>query len=322
VGITRIGTAIAEQGTKGSGFIEVSQRADGTTIGIPVIIVNGKKGGPTLCVSAGIHGDEYPGMEAIHRLTRMLNPQTLRGTLISVPVVNTLAFAVGKRENPADHMDLNRVFPGKEDGTLSERIAYSLFNEVVTKTDYWVDLHAASTGEMRPLATARRGYETTMTLAKATGLDLIWLAKKPEPSMGMGTACAVRDGIPSTVVEAGGGGRCIESHVLVHLKAVTNLMKHLNMVEGKPELPERWTFVEVNQRSCVSVGGFFHPRVGTGSLVRKGDTVAEVTDLWGQEIERLEAPCDGIICFINQIPSVCPGNEAYILGEVLKEDCR
>jgi predicted deacylase len=318
LGIARVGTAAAEPGTKGYGLVEVSQRGDGTAIGIPVIIVNGKKKGPTLCVSAGIHGNEYPGMEAIRRVARALDPQAQRGTLISVPVVNTLAFEAGKLENPVDHKNLNRVFPGKVDGTLSERVAYTFFNEVVKKADYWIDLHSAGTGEVRPLATARRGYETTLDLAKAAGFDLIWMAKKPEQgTAGMGTACAIRDGIPATVIEAGGGGRCAESHVQLHLKAVTNLMKHLDMIEGEPELPERWTFVEANHRPCVSVGGFFRPIVEAGATVRQGDTVAQVADLWGQEIERLEAPCDGIILFIRQIPSTQPGALAYILGQVL-----
>jgi predicted deacylase len=315
----QIGTAVAEPGTKGYGVVEISQRGDGTTIGMPVIIVNGEEKGPTLCVTAGIHGDEYPGMEAIQRMARMLDPQALRGTLISVPVVNTLAFEAGRRGNPVDHMDLNRVFPGKADGTLSERMAYTFFNEIVKKADYWVDLHAAGTGEMRPLATARRGYEATLDLAKAAGFDLIWIAKKPEEGTGMGTACAVRDGIPATVIEAGGGGRCVESHVQLHLRAATNLMKYLDMLEGEPELPKRWTFVEVNQQSPVSVGGFFHPRAEAGATVRQGDTMAQVADLWGQEIERLVAPYDGIILFIRQTPSVQPGELAYILGEIVEE---
>jgi predicted deacylase len=94
-------------------------------------------------------------------------------------------------------------------------------------------------------------------------------------------------------------------------------MKDLDMLEGEPELPERWTFVEVNHRPRVSVGGFFHPTAETGATVHQGDTLAQVTDLWGQEIERLEAPCDGIILFVRQIPSVQPGNLAYLLGQVL-----
>jgi predicted deacylase len=316
----QIGTAVAEPGTKGYGIMEASQRGDGTAVGMPVIVVNGGKKGSTLCLSAGIHGDEYPGIEAIQRLATMLDPQALRGTIIAVPAVNTLAFEAGRRENPVDHTDLNRVFPGKADGTLSERLAYAFFHEIVKKADYWVDLHAAGTGDMRPLATARRGHEATLDLAKATGFDLIWIAERPEEGSGMGTACAIRNGIPATVIEAGGGGRCAESHVQSHLQALTNLMKHLDMLDGEPALPERWTFVEVKHRPRVSVGGFFHPRVETGASVCQRDTLAQVTDLWGQEVERLKAPCDGIILFMRQTPSVQPGNLAYLLGQVLPAD--
>jgi len=317
-----VGSAKAAPGAKGYGAVEVARRGDGSAIIIPVVLVNGLHDGPTLVVQAGIHGDEFPGMEAVWRLVESLDPADLHGQVIAVPVVNTPSFAICDRVNDIDHQDLNRIFPGKPDGTLSERTAHHLLTEVISKGDCLIDLHAAGAGEIVPLAIARQGHEEmTLELAKAAGFEFIWMgAKLGEGKLGQASINALRLGIPVTTLEVGGGYEHNEGYVDAQYQGVISIMKHLNMIEGEPDVPKRRVFFTADLWPQVGVGGFFRPHVVAGQRVKKGDLVATVHDVYGREMERLEAPRDGLICLIGKKCSVKIGNVAYIFGDIVKEE--
>ena len=156
----QIGTAVASPCERSYGSVVVTYRSDGTPISIPVILVRGREDGPILCLNGCIHGDEFSGFEAITRLARDLNPEELVGTLVAVPMVNQPAFEDSSRQNHYDAINLNRIFPGTPDGTLTQKIAHTFLNEIVAKCTAMVDLHGGGGySRITQVVVAQGGYE-------------------------------------------------------------------------------------------------------------------------------------------------------------------
>jgi predicted deacylase len=315
-----VGSARALPGAKGEGAVDVARRADGTAISIPVVVVNGLHDGPTLVVEGAVHGSEYPGVVAVWSLLDALDPQVLHGQLIAVPVVNVPAFEVDNRVNPIDHQDMNRIFPGKPDGTLSERTAHALVTQIIHRADYFIDLHAASVGDIVPVAIAREKQGPSMQLAQASGMEFIWVGSIGEAKLGPSTQYALRQGIPSVTMEAGGGRELHQEAVDALKNAVTNIMKHLGMLEGEPDKPKRRLYFSADLWPQVGVGGFFQSHAIAGQRVKSGDLICSILDVYGREMERLEAPRDGVICLITKRCSVQAGDYSCIFGDILEEE--
>ena len=148
--ILRIGLVQAASGTKSFGFLKVGQTSS-SNVAIPIMIVNGAKEGAKLALTAGVHGCEYSGIEAVIRIFNLFDPKELRGAIIAVPAVNTLAFqSRTPYVCPVDGVNLNRVFPGDPDGSISYKIAHALFQNVVKKADFLIDLHGPDLPEELP----------------------------------------------------------------------------------------------------------------------------------------------------------------------------
>jgi len=315
-----IGDLKVKRGEKAQGYLPVAARGDGTSIRLPLLVVNGLHKGPTFVVSGGVHGDEYEGPEAIQHLWRQLDPGQLRGVFLGVPVVNVPAFEVGMRKSPIDHLDMNRIFPGRRDGFISERIAYFFFNEIVLKADCFLDLHAGGNAfAMAPmiiyLETGDDEFRAReIAFAKAAGGDLLW---KGRGAWAASHVEAAKKGIPAIAAEIGQEGRCSQPLVELSERTVLNLMKYLGMVEGPPHLPEKWTIVEGTYMHS-PVGGSFHPRAQLREVVGQGDTVGTITDLFGEVLETVKAPYDGIICSIRTFPSIRPGEWTAFVGKVIE----
>src|SRR5688572_8437120 len=144
--VFEIGTVRCEPGSRATGHIETVYQRDGTRVRIPLIVLHGTAQGKVLWVGSTVHGDEVPGMEVIRRLTReVLDPGKLRGTLVAAPVQHPLAYLASSRNTPHDGVNINRVFPGKHDGTLTERFAYDLFSQGILRSDVVLDIHSNAT---------------------------------------------------------------------------------------------------------------------------------------------------------------------------------
>ncbi len=322
-GTFRIGGLSVEQGTKKCGRIEVAPRPDGSMIYIPVMIVNGTGDGPVLNISSGCHGDEYEGGEAIRRAWRSLDPKTLKGVFLGVPVINVLAFESGTRTSWIDHLNINRVFPGNPNGFITERVAHTYLNEVVSKANLVVDLHGG--GNIMAMANQvifrdspgePEVIKKELELAKATGFELIW-----KGSGGWGgtvTIEALKRGIPAVTAEAKGEGRCTESVVKEFEKLILNVLKAFKLVEGKPELPPKYTFFQGGFITC-GRGGFYTQLVELKERVKAGQALATITDLFGEVVETIKAPYDGVVSSRRTFPSVQPGDWALAIGKVLEE---
>ncbi len=311
-----IGSARARAGERAAGEVVVAQPAGAPPAAIPVTLVRGQKEGPVLCVCAGIHGDEYAGMEAATRLSRDLDPSTLAGTLVAVPLVHGAAFEGESATSPLDHLNLNRTFPGVPDGTPTRRLAHAFLHDIVLKCSALVDLHTGGRARILPLVIAQRGYERlAWPLAMATGFDLFW---RGGSWGGTGRITALQAGVPAITVEVGGGMVCAEADVAAHLSAVTNVMRYLGMLPGEPQRAARWRVVEADSTSA-GVDGFFLPLCGLGDTVRAGQVLAHIRDGHGSVKEELRAPKDGLVCLLRLVPHVRAGDELLILGEVVSD---
>ena len=322
-----VGEVTSSSGELKSGYIVVPAGTDGPEIRLPITIANGWKEGPVLALTAGVHGYEYPPIIALQRLRSQLDPQTLKGDIIMVHVVNLPSFL--KRTiyyNPYDWKNQNRVFPGKADGTMTERIAFQITNEVLKKSDAHLDLHCGDGNEdlMTYLYYMETGKpdldEKTMALAKNFGFKvLIHVTAGPEGLPA--TTCAnasLSMGKPALTVECGRLGRTDEEDISSILKGCTNILKHLKMIEGQPEplLDPIWVKRTTYIRSDFE--GLFYPLTKGGAHVQKGEFLGYLTDFFGNVLQKAIAPHDGIVMYVIATPPMSRGEPMVKIGSFSK----
>src|SRR5438552_2869909 len=252
-GTLHIGSAAARPGEMGSGFIEVPAGVDSGTR-VPLTLVRGREPGPTLALLAGTHGDEVAPIIALQRVRRELDPARLRGTVLLVHVANLPSFL--RRTvyySPIDGKNLNRVYPGKRDGTVSERIADAITREIIERADYLVDIHAGDGNESlrpytywSPLGLAPRADSVAREMALAWGNDYIVIdtARPRDPRASVYTQnTAHLRGKPALTTEAGYLGIAAEEMVARNVQSVFRLLRYLKMVPGDVELVRHWDLV-------------------------------------------------------------------------------
>src|ERR1700686_1510191 len=237
-----VGTATARSGQKATGVLPVPAGVDAAT-NIPVIIVNGAKPGPTLALVAGAHGTEYASIIALEKLAQIAEPSGLSGALIIVPLVNVASFEQKVPHlNPTDKKNMNRFFPGKADGTQTERASWAIAKQVVEKCDYLIDFHGGDLDEnlRRYSYWAQTGKDkldaTSGGMVLAFGLDHIILQNFRSPVAALGAITLTRFasdiGKPAIAVEAGHAGTTNAEDVDVLVDGVHNVMRHLKMLPG------------------------------------------------------------------------------------------
>ncbi len=313
--ILKIGTASCLRGSRGQGWVEVAPGPDGRPLGFPVLLVNGAQPGPRLCIGAGIHGDEYESMEAVRRLLQETDPCSLRGALIGLPCINPPAFQAGSRISPVDHLNLNRVFPGDANGTLSLRWAATFVREVIPNIDAFVDLHnGGAAGLIAPCTIVQGGYDDlAMPLGVAVGNDLLW---KGGAWGGTARISTLQAGKPAVTVEIGGGGGFREETVSLHLTGLHNVMRVLKLVDGNPVSPREYKVIQGTLRQ-VSSAGFFRAAMRPGQAVKADEVLATVVNHFGETAEVLRAPRDGVVLWMRSRPPILPGDDAVVFAEVV-----
>ncbi len=324
----RVGPVTAAPGTRASGYIEVSGKADAGTR-IPVTVIHGAKAGPVLGLVAGTHGYEYAPIVAMQRFIRKVDAKELAGTVIVVHVANLPSF-LGRTVyySPVDGKNLNRVYPGNAEGTVSERIADAITREVIEKSDYVVDLHCGDGNEwLRPYAYWMTSgtpevNEKSKELALAFGLDHIVIdtERSPDPSKSVYTSnTAITRGKPSITTETGGLGQVDEEGPRLAEAGVFNLLRHLKMLPGEPRRVQHpiWIGRSVVLRS--SATGTFHARVKAGHTVAEGTVLGVLTDFFGEIIEQVRAPFAGEVLYVVATPPVSQGEPLAMVGQVKGE---
>lgn len=324
----QVGPITAAAGTRGSGTLEVPKGVDEGTQ-IPVTVIHGAKPGPVLALVAGTHGYEYSPVVAMQRFPAKVDPKELAGTVIVVHVANMPSF-LGRTiyYSPVDGKNLNRVYPGKADGTVSERIAEIITREVIERADYVVDLHCGDGNE------ALRPYSYWMTsgtpevnekskhMLLAFGLDHIVIdtERSSDPARSVYTAnTGITRGKPSITTETGGMGRVDTDGADLAEQGVFNLMRHFKMLPGEPKRVEHPIWIDRNEVLRSSAAGLFHARVQPGQTVAQGTLLGVLTDFFGNTVEEIRAPFAGEVLYIVSTPPVKQGEPLGMIGQIKKD---
>jgi predicted deacylase len=284
----------------------------------PAWEARGATDGPRLTLIGGIHGCEYSSIAAVSRFMSGLDDSNLAGSIVAVPVVSMESFR--QRSPfvvPADGKNLNRCFPGSPDGTYADVLAHAIFDELIEPADAVVDLHGGDLVEgLEPFAI----YEASPVevkahaMAVAFGLPYVVREERSEGGLsGMTSSAAAQAGIPAIIAEAGGRGQLEERAVELLVRGVQNVCRRLEMLPGAPDPspPAQRTvgsFIWLRAEN----EGWWDAAVGPGDEVVEGAILGRVRNLWGDAIEEIRAPRDGVILFITTSPAV--GATGLLLG--------
>jgi predicted deacylase len=284
---------------------------EGVPISTPVLVVNGRSPGPTLCLTAALHGDELNGIEMVRRVMHNLDPANLSGAVIGVPIVNLQGFRRGSRYLP-DRRDLNRYFPGNENGSAASRIAYSFFNQIVANCDALVDLHTGSFERANlPQLRADLTNADIRTLTMGFGATVVLHST---PASGTLRAAATEAGIATVTLEAGGPSVLELEEVQHGVKGIETLLNTLGMQKkasfwGDPEpIFYRSTWVRANR------GGILMSDVHLGATVKRGELLGVITDPMNNASAHVYSPFSGRIIGMARNQVVMPGFAAFHIG--------
>ena len=285
--------------------LTVSKSYSGRSVRLPVHVWRGAEPGPTVFISAAVHGDEINGTGAIRRLIQEPSFQLRAGALVLAPVVNIAAFEQLSRYSP-DRRDLNRTFPGSARGSLTSRLANVIFRDIVARCDYGIDLHTAALRRTNyPNVRADLDHEGTARLAHLFGAEVVLNSTGPEGSL---RRTATEGGCPTIVLEAGEVWKVEPSVVEYTLRGIHNVLVGLDMVEGEATEPRFRIVAERTRWMRAERGGFLRFHVHPGSSVSEGQLLATNTTLSGQPLETIEAPQDAIVLGMTTLPAVAPGD--------------
>lgn len=286
--------------------IPVAHLLTHTPISLPVIVLNGKKAGPRLWLSAAIHGDEINGVEIIRQVLANIKPKKLCGTLIAVPIVNVFGFIEQSRYLP-DRRDLNRSFPGSPHGSLAARLAHLFMSEIVSRCTHGIDLHTAAISRINlPQIRADLEDETTYYCAKAFGAPLLVHATMRDGSL---RQAATKKKIPILLYEAGEALRFDLQAIQIGVRGILRVMNYLEMYSLSLAAPEGAS-IEVSQTKWIraSRSGIFHLEVKLGEQVEKKQILGIITDAFGEISTKVRTTEKGIVIGHTQNPLVNQGD--------------
>lgn len=277
----------------------------------PYIAIAGLVAGPAVLITAGIHAAEYTGIEAAIRLGRTIKPEAVHGTLVILPVLNRPGFFERSiYVNPEDGDNLNRVFPGKPDGTWGERFAHRLLTEIVSRFDHAIDLHAGDLVEdLVPFVIYRETGNAAVDgrierMANAYGAR--WAVKSAPTGERPGSlyAVAAQSGVAAMLAESGGRGLLVEEDVARHVGGVTNILRAIGALSGRAQSVPPPTVVKSFEWLRAPVQGIFHCFVRVDQMVKAREVVGEMTDLVGEPTAAITAPVGGVVLFVVTSPAI------------------
>ncbi|WP_145415679.1 M14 family metallopeptidase [Planctomycetes bacterium K23_9] len=295
--------------------LAVSESYSGISLRIPIQIQRAKEDGPVVFITAALHGDELNGTGAIRQLICDSEFELQKGSLILVPILNLLAFDRHSRYLP-DRRDLNRCFPGSKTGSLAGRMANQIFEEIVTRSDFGIDLHTASVRRTNyPNVRADCSNPLARDLAFAFGSEFILNSPGPE---GAFRREACKAGCSTIVMEGGEVWKVEPAIVHTAVRGIKNILVSLNMIDGDIETPETQFVVEQTKWIRADRGGFLQFHVQPGQIVQKDQPLASNTDLLGTEQSVLVAPFNGVILGMTTLPAISPGEPLCMVGRLPK----
>ena len=314
-------------GEKATGFVEVPAGVDAGTQ-IPVSIFHGEKDGKTMVVFAGVHGSEYAPIIALQRLAKELNPKNLSGTLILVHAANPPSFFGRTIYYGADGKNLNRVFPGKADGTITERIAYALTEKLMRRCDYFIDVHSGDGNEsLRQYVvyyendfSPREIIETGKRMAFALGIDFVKEARGRSANFATAaftTNAALLLGKAGIAIESGELGAPVEADINRSVRGILNILRELEMfTDKKAEKFKHQTLVVRDQTLRSEYDGLFYSLVRRDQKVKKDQPLGYITDFFGNRLQEIKSPFDGAVMYFTATPPVSKGEPLVNIGEI------
>lgn len=322
-GLTIAGVT-AEPGTTTTGIVAIAARGAEPATSIPFTLVAGARPGPVLTLVAGTHGYEYAPILALQRMAGRLDPKTLAGSVILVHVANVPSF-LGRTiyYSPVDGKNLNRVFPGKADGTISERIADAISREFIDRSTHVVDIHCGDGNEsLRPYSYwvttgDPKVAQAGRAMALAFGLDHIIVDRSrptdPAASVYLSNTAILR-GKPGLTIESGGMGLTDEASIARIERGVAGVLLHLAMRPDGPAPVEKPIWIGRNEVLRATSTGILHPVVGTGETVAAGTLLAWISDFHGRRMEEVRSPFDGEVLYILGTPPITAGEPVAFVG--------
>jgi hypothetical protein len=318
-----------DSGSKSSRLLAVPPGSDGHAE-IPVTYVRGARPGPTLAVIAGNHGFEYAPILASQTLREQLDPSRIAGTVFLVHAANPPSFFERTIYfTPGDHKNLNRVYPGRPDGTISERIAWTITRQIIERCDFLLDLHCGDGNEsLRPYVyqavTGNSAIDARIEkLALASGIDHIVLDRGRPTDPGASVYCsttAITRGKPALTVESGYLGSTDPESSSRLVAGVENVLRHLKILDGAPAYVRNPVRLDPATVLDSPATGILYPQVERGQQVRKGTRLARVTDFFGNTLAEIKAPFGGVILYIVATPPIRKGQPVAFLGAPKKVD--
>ena len=319
-----VGSASARPGESAAGWIDVPAAADAGTR-VPVTVAHGARLGPVLALVAGTHGYEYTSVLALQRVRPRLDPARMAGSVILVHVANPPCFYGRRVYYGPDGKNLNRVYPGAPDGTISERIAHALTREVIERCTHLADMHCGDGNEAcRPYAYwvvsgSREVDAGSRELALAYGLDHIVIdrGRPTDPARSLYTSnTAILRGKPAITTESGGMGRTDEASVGNHERGALSLITHLGIQDLPSVRVERPVWIDRNEVLRAPATGVWHAVVEPMQQVAAGTLVGRLTDPHGTPLHEVRAPFAGIVLYVVATPPVTEGEPLAGLGAV------
>lgn len=293
--------------------LAVSESYSGMTINIPIRVKRGVEDGPTVFLTAALHGDEINGTGAVRELLRNPGLSVIRGTVVFVPVLNILAFDRHSRYLP-DRRDLNRSFPGSETGSLASRMARTIFDAIVLRCDYGIDLHTAALRRTNyPNVRGDLSNPRVRQLAQWFGGEVIMNSKGPLGSL---RREATASGCPTLVMEGGEVWKVEPGIVKSAVRGVKNVLRNLNMLTSPIEQPDYQIVIERSKWVRADQGGFLQFHVHPGEIVSAGQPLATNTNFFGDDPNVIEAPFDAVVIGMTTLPTISPGEPVCNLGRL------
>ena len=320
-----VGTATAAPGTRVRGVIPVTKLAGGHALEIPVIVLNGAQPGPCIWVDGVIHGDEPEGTLCCHYLDQALDPAQMRGSVVLVPVLNVPAYEAAQRGNPLDTFsyDMNRIYPGKAEGYLTERVAWAHSEWLKKTATYELCLHSGGAHSYLSETIFATTEPDAIALAKAMGKDFSLILKSFLPK-GSPPAVMFENGKHGLTVELGGrpatSAREFQRCARTLADGILNLLRVYKIIDGTVEFAPKH-FTGVQHALLAPISGLFLAEADLEfqKSMKKGDLIARIVDVYGDLLAELRAPTDGLIFGLRALPNVQTGDWCCFYAEIQGE---
>lgn len=316
----QFGSAVAQKGKLTKGYIEIGALADGP-VRMPVLIACGQEEGEVLWLEGCVHGGEFGGPVSLAQFMNEIDLNTLKGTIVAVPVVNILSFRELSRNTPLDGVNINRIFPGSKNGTYTMQLAAEYIELIHKHANYLVDFHS---GGFTSHCLFYAGFKNDGSelakietrMCEVIGSDIIWDHFDTMASFGGIIASQVAEyGIPAITCECG-GGQVLDSDIALYMGAMKGVAQELGFLPGTPQRKEKYTHIGNCFCPVTHAGGFFKAKCTDGSILNKGDVIAEIMNLFGEIVEVITCPEDNILveCLYQHN---CPITSGEGIGEFL-----